>query len=66
MKTFTLPGTDMVVPNIVLGLMRIQDMNDDEVRTLGTRHATPASPSSTTRTCTARAATAASAGSPRP
>ncbi|MFD6961012.1 aldo/keto reductase, partial [Streptomyces venezuelae] len=34
MKTFTLPGTDMVVPNIVLGLMRIQDMNDDEVRTL--------------------------------
>jgi predicted oxidoreductase len=33
-KTFTLPGTDMVVPNIVLGLMRIQDKSDDEVRTL--------------------------------
>ena len=24
MKTFTLPGTDMVVPNVVLGLMRIR------------------------------------------
>ncbi|PTM86651.1 aldo/keto reductase [Streptomyces sp. VMFN-G11Ma] len=34
MKTFTLPGTDMVVPNVVLGLMRIQDKTDDEVRTL--------------------------------
>ncbi|MFI1727631.1 aldo/keto reductase family oxidoreductase [Streptomyces sp. NPDC020489] len=34
MKTFTLPSTDMVVPNIVLGLMRIQDKSDDEVRTL--------------------------------
>ncbi|KUM67454.1 aldo/keto reductase [Streptomyces griseorubiginosus] len=34
MKTFTLPGTDMVVPNVVLGLMRIQDMTDDAVRTL--------------------------------
>ncbi|MBM7820505.1 putative oxidoreductase [Cellulosimicrobium cellulans] len=34
MKTFTLPGTDLVVPNVVLGLMRIQDKTDDEVRTL--------------------------------
>ncbi|MFI6661232.1 aldo/keto reductase family oxidoreductase [Streptomyces sp. NPDC050523] len=34
MKTFPLPGTDMVVPNVVLGLMRIQDKTDDEVRTL--------------------------------
>ncbi|MEV5476814.1 aldo/keto reductase [Streptomyces sp. NPDC003631] len=34
MKTFTLPGTDMVVPNIVLGLMRIQDKSDEEVREL--------------------------------
>jgi len=34
MKTFTLPSTDMVVPNVVLGLMRIQDKTDDEVRTL--------------------------------
>ncbi|GAA3840794.1 aldo/keto reductase [Streptomyces chiangmaiensis] len=34
MKTFNLPGTDMVVPNIVLGLMRIQDKSDKEVREL--------------------------------
>ena len=34
MKTFTLPGTDIVVPNVVLGLMRIQDKSDEEVRTL--------------------------------
>lgn len=34
MKTFTLPGTDLVVPNVVLGLMRIQDKSDEEVRTL--------------------------------
>ncbi|MFE6235721.1 aldo/keto reductase family oxidoreductase [Cellulosimicrobium sp. NPDC057862] len=34
MKTFTLPGTDLVVPDVVLGLMRIQDKTDDEVRTL--------------------------------
>jgi predicted oxidoreductase len=33
-KTFTLPGTDLVVPNVVLGLMRIQDKTDDEVREL--------------------------------
>jgi predicted oxidoreductase len=33
-KTFILPGTDIVVPNVVLGLMRIQDKTDDEVRTL--------------------------------
>jgi predicted oxidoreductase len=29
-----MPGTDLVVPNVVLGLMRIQDKSDDEVRTL--------------------------------
>ncbi len=34
MKTFTLPGTDMVVPEVVLGLMRIQEKTDEEVRTL--------------------------------
>ncbi len=34
MHTFTLPGTDLVVPDVVLGLMRIQDKSDDEVRTL--------------------------------
>ena len=34
MKTFTLPGTDMVVPNVVLGMMRIADMSDDAVREL--------------------------------
>ncbi|MFJ9348262.1 aldo/keto reductase family oxidoreductase [Streptomyces sp. NPDC101237] len=34
MKTFKLPGTDLVVPNIVLGLMRIQDKSDAEVREL--------------------------------
>jgi predicted oxidoreductase len=33
-KTFTLPGTDLAVPNVVLGLMRIQDKTDEEVRTL--------------------------------
>jgi predicted oxidoreductase len=33
-KTFTLPGTDMVVPNVVLGLMRIADKSDDQVRAL--------------------------------
>ncbi|MDQ0643556.1 aldo/keto reductase [Microbacterium murale] len=34
MRTFTLPHTDLVVPNVVLGLMRIQDKTDEEVRTL--------------------------------
>ena len=34
MKTFTLPGTDIVVPNVVLGLMRIADKSDDEIREL--------------------------------
>lgn len=32
MKTFTLPGTDMVVPNIVLGLMRINSRGGERVR----------------------------------
>ncbi|WAA65967.1 aldo/keto reductase [Microbacterium oxydans] len=34
MKTFTLPGTELAVPNVILGLMRIQDKSDEEVRTL--------------------------------
>ena len=34
MRTFTLPGTDIEVPNVVLGLMRIQEKSDEEVRTL--------------------------------
>lgn len=34
MKTFTLPGTDLVVPEVVLGLMRIAEKSDDEIRTL--------------------------------
>ncbi|HEX5858232.1 MAG TPA: aldo/keto reductase [Microbacterium sp.] len=34
MKTFTLTGTDIAAPNIVLGLMRIADKTDDEVREL--------------------------------
>src|SRR5690606_31871975 len=34
MKTVTLPGTEITVPNVVLGLMRIQDKTDEEVRTL--------------------------------
>lgn len=34
MKTLTLPGTEIVAPNVVLGLMRIADKTDDEIRTL--------------------------------
>ncbi|WP_028707450.1 aldo/keto reductase [Propionicicella superfundia] len=34
MKTFTLPGTDLVVPAIVTGVMRIQEKSDAEVRAL--------------------------------
>ncbi|MET1052490.1 MAG: aldo/keto reductase [Mycetocola sp.] len=34
MKTFTLPNTDIVAPNVILGMMRIQDKTDDEVREL--------------------------------
>ncbi|WP_163541913.1 aldo/keto reductase [Occultella kanbiaonis] len=34
MKTLTLPGTEIVAPNVVLGLMRIADKTDDEVREL--------------------------------
>lgn len=34
MKTFILPGTNMTVPNVVLGLMRIENMTDDAVRRL--------------------------------
>ncbi|MGW9629683.1 aldo/keto reductase [Agromyces sp. NPDC055520] len=34
MKTFTLSGTEITAPNVVLGLMRIFDKSDDEVREL--------------------------------
>ncbi|HEY0187750.1 MAG TPA: aldo/keto reductase [Cellulomonas sp.] len=34
MKTFTLPGTDIEAPEVVLGLMRIAEKSDDEIRTL--------------------------------
>ena len=34
MKTFTMPGTELTVPNVVLGLMRIADKSDDEIRAL--------------------------------
>lgn len=34
MKTFTMPGTDLTVPNVTLGLMRIGEMSDEEVRDL--------------------------------
>ncbi|GMA27414.1 hypothetical protein GCM10025874_06670 [Arenivirga flava] len=33
-KTRLLPGTDITAPNIVLGLMRIADKSDDEIRAL--------------------------------
>lgn len=34
MRQFTLPGTDIAVPNVVLGLMRIDQKSDDEIREL--------------------------------
>jgi len=34
MKTFTMPGTEITAPAVVLGLMRIQDKSDDQVREL--------------------------------
>jgi len=34
MKTYNLPGIDVPASNVVLGLMRIQDKSDEEVRTL--------------------------------
>ncbi|MDN4475874.1 aldo/keto reductase [Demequina sp. SYSU T00192] len=34
MKTFTLPGTEIAAPAVVLGLMRIVEKSDDEIRTL--------------------------------
>src|SRR5665647_717054 len=34
MKTFVLPGTDLVAPAIVTGVMRIQQKSDAEVRSL--------------------------------
>lgn len=36
MKTLTLPGTDIVAPNVVAGMMRIADKSDDEIRDLVT------------------------------
>ncbi len=34
MKTYNIPGIDVPASNVVLGLMRIQDKTDEEVRTL--------------------------------
>ena len=34
MKTFTLPGTELTVPAVVTGVMRIQEKTDEEVRAL--------------------------------
>ena len=34
MKTFTMPGTDLTVPAVVTGVMRIQEKSDTEVRAL--------------------------------
>lgn len=34
MKSFTLRGTDITAPEVVLGLMRIPDKTDEEIRTL--------------------------------
>jgi predicted oxidoreductase len=34
MKTLSLPGTDLPASNIILGLMRIQELSDDEIREL--------------------------------
>ncbi|MFE3592111.1 aldo/keto reductase family oxidoreductase [Streptomyces niveus] len=34
MKTFTMPGTDILAPNVVLGLMRIADKPEDDIREL--------------------------------
>ncbi len=34
MKTFNLPGTDITAPNVVVGLMRIAEKSDDQVRAL--------------------------------
>ncbi len=34
MKTFTMPGTDLTVPNVTLGMMRISEMSDGDVQNL--------------------------------
>ncbi|WP_062202749.1 aldo/keto reductase [Demequina salsinemoris] len=34
MKTFTMPGTEITAPAVVLGLMRIVEKTDDEIRAL--------------------------------
>ena len=36
MKTFTMPGSDILAPNVVLGLMRIGEKTDAEIQTLYT------------------------------
>jgi predicted oxidoreductase len=33
-KTFTLPGSDLVASDVILGLMRIASLTDEEIRTL--------------------------------
>ena len=34
MRQSTLPGTDIAAPNVVLGLMRIDQKSDEEIREL--------------------------------
>ncbi|MEO3750989.1 hypothetical protein [Streptomyces sp. B6B3] len=34
MKHFTMPGTEITAPNVVLGLMRIADKTDDDIQEL--------------------------------
>ncbi|MDQ1181215.1 putative oxidoreductase [Rhodococcus sp. SORGH_AS 301] len=34
MKTYELPGTDLRASSVVLGLMRIETLSDEEIRTL--------------------------------
>ena len=66
LEDLTLPGTDITVPNVVLGLMRIADMSDDEIRALIGAARDAGSTSSTTPTSTATTCTGASGASPRP
>ena len=56
MKQFTLPHTDITAPNVVLGLMRIAEKSDDEIRTL-VRTARPPSGRTTARSADGVAAT---------
>ncbi|MDR1766974.1 MAG: aldo/keto reductase [Propionibacteriaceae bacterium] len=34
MKTFTMPGTNLTVPNVIAGMMRIEDLDDAAIREL--------------------------------